>query len=74
MPLVSSRDHNVLISSHAQQKPWCTLLGNLHVRILMVPKTQYQQVYEGNKAYLMDRQNHPKNRRTNTKYIKLCSF
>jgi len=57
--LVLSRHYTRLLSISAQQKPWCKLLGNQDVRILLVPKTQYQQVYEGNKGRLMDRHRHP---------------
>ena len=57
--LVSSRGHNVVISSRAQQKPQCKLLGNQHVRIHLVPKIQYQPVYEGNEGQLKDHHYHP---------------
>jgi hypothetical protein len=52
--LVLSGHYIRVLSSPAQQKPWCKLLGNRNIRNPIVPKTQYQQVYEDNKWYLMD--------------------
>ena len=58
-PLVLSGYYTSVLSSPAQQKPWCKLLGDQDVRNSNVPKTKYRQVYEDNKGQLMDHPHHP---------------